>query len=78
MAKVKIVKNERDPPLCTGKLLIKFQNILHVDNQLQASCEPLMAKGEELVKCRLIQGNIATAVESLNLCLPGKSTIIMW
>jgi two-component sensor histidine kinase len=28
MAKVKIVKNERDPPLFTGKLLIKFQNIL--------------------------------------------------
>jgi hypothetical protein len=26
-AKVKIVKNERDPPLFTGKLLIKFQNI---------------------------------------------------
>jgi hypothetical protein len=25
MAKVKIVKNERDPPLFTGKLLIKFQ-----------------------------------------------------
>jgi hypothetical protein len=27
-AKVKIIKNERDPPLFTGKLLIKFQNIL--------------------------------------------------
>jgi hypothetical protein len=27
-AKVKIVKNEKDPPLFTGKLLIKFQNIL--------------------------------------------------
>jgi hypothetical protein len=25
---VKIVKKERDPPLFTGKLLIKFQNIL--------------------------------------------------
>jgi hypothetical protein len=24
-AKVKIVKNERDPPLFTGKLLIKFE-----------------------------------------------------
>jgi hypothetical protein len=24
---VKIVKNERDPPLFTGKLLIKFQSI---------------------------------------------------
>jgi hypothetical protein len=26
MAKVKIIKNERDPPLFTGKLVIKFQN----------------------------------------------------
>jgi hypothetical protein len=27
MAKVKIIKNERDPPLFTGKLPIKFQNV---------------------------------------------------
>jgi hypothetical protein len=32
-AKVKIVKNERDPPLFTGKLLIKFQNILRNTTQ---------------------------------------------
>jgi hypothetical protein len=28
MAKVKIIKNERDPPLFTGKLLIKFGRTL--------------------------------------------------
>jgi hypothetical protein len=33
-AKVKIVKNERDPPLFTGKLLIKFQNILKNTTQV--------------------------------------------
>ena len=32
--KVKIVKNERDPPLFTGKLLIKFQYILRNTNQV--------------------------------------------
>jgi hypothetical protein len=32
---VKIVKNERDPPLFTGKLLIKFQNILRNTTQVQ-------------------------------------------
>jgi hypothetical protein len=32
--KVKIVKNERDPPLFTGKLLIKFQNILRNTTQV--------------------------------------------
>jgi two-component sensor histidine kinase len=31
---VKIVKNERDPPLFTGKLLIKFQNILKNTSQV--------------------------------------------
>jgi hypothetical protein len=31
---VKIVKNERDPPLFTGKLLIKFQNILKNTTQV--------------------------------------------
>jgi hypothetical protein len=33
-AKVKIVKNERDPPLFTDKLLIKFQNILRNTTQV--------------------------------------------
>jgi hypothetical protein len=31
---VKIVKNEKDPPLLTGKLLIKFQNILRNTTQV--------------------------------------------
>jgi two-component sensor histidine kinase len=34
MAKVKIVKNERDPSLFTGKLVIKFQNILRNTTQV--------------------------------------------
>jgi hypothetical protein len=34
MAKVKIVKNERDPPLVTGKLLIKLQNNLRNTTQV--------------------------------------------
>jgi hypothetical protein len=34
MAKVKSIKNERDPPLFTGKLLIKFQNILRNTTQV--------------------------------------------
>jgi hypothetical protein len=31
---VKIVKNERDPPLFTGKVLIKFQKILRNTTQV--------------------------------------------
>jgi hypothetical protein len=31
---VKIVKNDTDPPLFTGKLLIKFQNILRNTTQV--------------------------------------------
>ena len=33
-AKVKIVKNEKDPPLFVGRLLIKFQNILRNTTQV--------------------------------------------
>jgi hypothetical protein len=33
-AKVKIVKNERGPPLFTSKLLIKFQNIVRNTTQV--------------------------------------------
>jgi hypothetical protein len=32
--KVKIIKNERDPPLSTSKLVIKFQNILRNTSQV--------------------------------------------
>jgi hypothetical protein len=32
--RMKITKNERDPPLFTGKLLIKFQNILRNTTQV--------------------------------------------
>jgi hypothetical protein len=34
ISKVKIVKNERDPPPFTGKMLIKFQNILRNTTQV--------------------------------------------
>ncbi|XP_053407124.1 exocyst complex component 6B-like isoform X4 [Mercenaria mercenaria] len=37
---------------------------------LQVSCEPLMAKGDHLVRCRRVQKNIASAIEQLSLCLP--------
>ena len=32
--KVKIIKNERDPPFFTSKLVIKFQNILRNTTQV--------------------------------------------
>ncbi|KAJ8316919.1 hypothetical protein KUTeg_004823 [Tegillarca granosa] len=46
------------------------EEIQAVNNSLQDSCSPLMTKGEELVRCRRIQRNIAAAIENLNLCLP--------
>lgn len=46
------------------------EEIQEVNNSLQDSCTPLMTKGEELVRCRRIQRNIAAAIENLNLCLP--------
>ena len=34
MAKVKIIKNERDPPLITSKQLLKFKKILRNTTQV--------------------------------------------
>jgi hypothetical protein len=42
-ANVKIVKNERDPPLFTGKLLIKFQNILKNTTQVIIQCFEILS-----------------------------------
>ncbi|XP_041370054.1 exocyst complex component 6B-like [Gigantopelta aegis] len=41
-----------------------------VDSELQGSCSPLLAKGDQLVKSRKIQKNITAAIENLSLCLP--------
>jgi hypothetical protein len=50
-AKVKIIKNERDPPLFTGKLLKKFQNILR-------NTTPVLDMTENRIftLCRMITG----------------------
>ncbi|BFZ02390.1 hypothetical protein BsWGS_05429 [Bradybaena similaris] len=41
-----------------------------LNRELQASCDPLLSKGDQLVKCRKVQKNITLAIESLSLCLP--------
>ncbi|KAL3863861.1 hypothetical protein ACJMK2_005588 [Sinanodonta woodiana] len=40
------------------------------DEGLQLSCGPLLKRGEELIRNRKIQKNIASAIEKLSLCLP--------
>ena len=48
-----------------------FQNDIKTTNdELQQSSQSLVSKAEELVKCRKIQRNIASAVETLSVCLP--------
>ncbi|XP_064604031.1 exocyst complex component 6B-like [Liolophura sinensis] len=44
--------------------------IASTDREVQASSRPLLSKGEELIRCRKIQKNIASAIESISLCLP--------
>ncbi|KAH9492771.1 Exocyst complex component 6B [Bulinus truncatus] len=41
-----------------------------LNRELQISCDPLLSKGDELVKYRKIQKNVTLAIESLSLCLP--------
>jgi hypothetical protein len=52
---VKIVKNERDPPVFTSKLLIKFQNILRNNTQV------IIRQGKNLIFCHIKSNNSGTA-----------------
>ena len=61
---------------CTLKvevLLVLQVEIKTTNEQLQKSGLSLMAKGQELVTYRKIERNIDSAIETLNLCLPGES-----
>ncbi|CAL1545201.1 unnamed protein product [Lymnaea stagnalis] len=49
----------------------KLKGEIHgLNRELQLSCDPLLSKGDQLVKCRKIQKNITLAMECLSLCLP--------
>ncbi|XP_064631540.1 exocyst complex component 6B-like isoform X2 [Lineus longissimus] len=50
------------------------EEISNINGSLQKSGHSLIGKGEELIKCRKIQKNIAAAVEGLTLCLPVLET----
>ncbi|ESO97021.1 hypothetical protein LOTGIDRAFT_115306, partial [Lottia gigantea] len=41
-----------------------------VDKELQKSCQLLLKRGDELVRCRQVQKNITTAIDNLSLSLP--------
>ncbi|XP_046981248.1 exocyst complex component 6B isoform X1 [Schistocerca americana] len=41
-----------------------------LDKDLQESAKNIVEKGEELVKARKVESNIAAAIENLSLCLP--------
>lgn len=50
-----------------------FQEQIHsIDSHLDESSKSLISKGEELVRCRKMQKNIAAAIDSVSLCLPGN------
>ncbi|XP_075221947.1 exocyst complex component Sec15 isoform X2 [Lycorma delicatula] len=48
--------------------------VLEIDESLQACAARLMLKGDELVQARKVENNIATAIESLSICLPVLKT----
>ena len=86
MAKVKIVKNKRDPPLFTGKLLKKFQNILqqhdfyktlYSTTNLDCNDESFFNHNIKLTEEQkyLCEGNITfkECAQSLKLMTNGKS-----
>lgn len=48
--------------------------VVHLDEELQKSATRVISKGEELVQARRVESNIATAIDSLTICLPVLST----
>ncbi|KAK3741298.1 hypothetical protein RRG08_034344 [Elysia crispata] len=49
------------------KLKVEIEGL---NREIQTSCEPLLSKGDQLVKCQKVQKNVTQAIESLSLCLP--------
>ena len=52
--------------------LLVQREISWTNQQLQKSGLGLMARGQQLVRQRKIQGNIDAAIETMTLCLPGE------
>ncbi|XP_071448504.1 exocyst complex component 6B isoform X1 [Hetaerina americana] len=48
--------------------------VVQLDEDLRQSASNLIAKGEELVRARKVESNIAAAIENLSLCLPVLTT----
>lgn len=48
--------------------------VVQLDEELQTSVASMVQKGEELVKARKVETNIASAIENLSLCLPVLTT----
>lgn len=44
--------------------------VINIDKDLRASCAKVMERGDELVKARRVEKNVAATIESLSLCLP--------
>ncbi|XP_052125040.1 exocyst complex component 6 isoform X1 [Frankliniella occidentalis] len=48
--------------------------VVRLDEELQQSANRVISKGEELVQARRVESNIASAIDSLTICLPVLST----
>ncbi|KAG8232851.1 hypothetical protein J437_LFUL012655 [Ladona fulva] len=48
--------------------------VVQLDEDLRQSAANLISKGEELVRARKVESNIAAAIENLSLCLPVLTT----
>lgn len=56
-------------------MVLVFQTeVVQLDKQLQKAAEVISKSGNELLKARKVQNNIAVVVAQLNLCLPVLTT----
>merc|ERR550534_830561 len=50
------------------------EQIVETNEDIQDSAKALLSKSEELVTCRRVQSNIASAIDTLSTCLPVLET----
>lgn len=46
------------------------EEVVKIDKDLRSSAEKVTVRGQELIRARRVERNIAATIESLSLCLP--------
>ena len=72
--RVRIIKSRLRTHRQKG-LLLRYYYHFHDHQELHESASKVVSRGQDLVKARRVEKNIATTIESLSMCLPVLQTL---